>query len=115
MFLVLSRNSCSNLPCKSQRESRSGIRFSLPEMCLHLISKLLIAVIKHISLKQDCRNVFLEAPVFMTRTVAKLSQLITIFFQEKLLPHSFKATTTVSISHKLIYRFSLNMKSGKEQ
>jgi hypothetical protein len=43
----------------------------------------------------------------MTRTVTKLSQLITIFFPEKLLPHAFKATTTVSISHILICRFSL--------
>ena len=115
MFLVLSSNSCLNLPCKSQRDSRSGIRFSLPEMCLTLISKLLIAAIKHISLKQDCRNLFFEAPVFMTRTVTKLSQLITIFFPEKLLHHAFKATTTVSISHILICRFSLNMKSRNEQ
>jgi hypothetical protein len=28
----------------------------------------------------------------MTRTVTKLSQLIIIFFPEKLLPHAFKAT-----------------------
>ena len=60
-------------------------------------------------------DLFLEAPVFMTCTVIKLWQLINYFFPEKLLPHAFKATTTVSISHKLICRFSLNMKSGNEQ
>ena len=86
MFLVLSRNSCLNLPCKSQRDSRSGIRFSLPEMYLTLISKSLMAAIKLISLKQDSKHLFLEAPVFMTRTVTKLSQLITIFFPENYFP-----------------------------
>jgi hypothetical protein len=45
----------------------------------------------------------------------KLDLCWTIFFPEKLLPHAFKATTTVNISHKLICRFSLNMKSGNEQ
>ena len=108
---VLAKNSSLYLGLNSQRDSKSGSRFSSSLICCTLIWHSHLACKNTNSRRQACKNGSLALTVWITTTVLKLSHSI-VTFPEMSLPQTSRATIRVNISSPLMCIPSSWMNAG---